>query len=159
MMCAWGKRLVCGGKWCLHYTLLCSHSPINTPKDMLQPPESQVSKTQTSKCSETHQGKCTSSRGPGPQRNRWRPRRSRALVFNDSEKIQEGWAGWGRWKIWSITNEQGWVRWLERARWELLKAKLTRQCHAGVRDRRLQKGMRVSYKVPEGKAVWEDSFG
>lgn len=67
----------------LHPTLLLPPPPFCSKhsKEILQLPESQVSKSQASKYAETHQGKYTSSRGPGPQRNHRRPRRSRTLVF------------------------------------------------------------------------------
>lgn len=53
----------------LHPTLLLPPPPLcsKRPKEILQLPESRVSKSQASKYSETHQGKYTSSRGPEPR--------------------------------------------------------------------------------------------
>lgn len=82
----------------LHPTLLLPPPPLcsKRPKEILQLPESRVSKSQASKYSETHQGKYTSSRGPGPRGITEGQGEAELWFFNDSEKIQEGWAEQGR---------------------------------------------------------------
>lgn len=82
----------------LHPTLLLPPPPLGSkrPKEILQLPESRVSKSQASKYSETHQGKYTSSRGPGPRGITEGQGEAELWFFNDSEKIQEGWAEPGR---------------------------------------------------------------
>lgn len=82
----------------LHPTLLLPLPPLcsKRPKEILQLPESRVSKSQASKYSETHQGKYTSSRGPGPRGITEGQGEAELWFFNDSEKIQEGWAEPGR---------------------------------------------------------------
>lgn len=91
-----GRRGVCLGKvagvWreeislALNTTLFLFPSVVNIAKGCFSFLNRRCLKYKLQRCSETHQGKLTNSRGPGPQRNHLRPRRCRTLLFNDSEK-------------------------------------------------------------------------